>query len=209
MPTRLILIDDHPVVRAGLAAIFELNDDFEVVGSIPGLAELASIDPEVKPDLIISDLALAHSRGIDLLTQPRTDSFTQVPVLIYSASDVIHDVYEAIEAGASGFVIKSASTDTLFYGIRTVMSGGTFVDPSLVGGIVEAQRAKSTRPESISDREDELLRLMAEGLTNREIGARLYLAEKTVKNQLTQTFRRIGVRNRTEAALWARDNLEL
>ncbi|MEZ5340264.1 MAG: hypothetical protein R2706_02105 [Acidimicrobiales bacterium] len=91
--------------------------------------------------------------------------------MIYSASDVIHDVYEAIEAGASGFVVKSASTETLFYGIRTVMSGGTFVDPALVGGIVEAQRARTARPEQISEREDELLRLMAEGLTNREIGA--------------------------------------
>ena len=209
MPVQVLLIDDHPVVRAGLSAIFEGEDDFSVVGAVSGLSELVALDPELKPDIIISDLMLGSERGTDLLTEPRADSFTHVPVLIYSASDAIHDVYEAIEAGASGFVIKSATPDTLFYGIRTVMNGGTFVDPSLVGGIVEAQRTKNTRPQMISEREDELLRLMAEGLTNREIGARLYLAEKTVKNQLTQTFRRISVRNRTEAALWARDNLDL
>ncbi len=208
MPVRLLIIDDHPVVRAGLESIFELEDEFEVVASVDSLAQLRYVDTDLKPDLIMCDLVLGSSRGTDLLTEPRLDSFQHVPVLIYSSSDSIDDVYESIEAGASGFVIKSATTETLFYGIRTVMSGGTFVDPSLVGSIVEAKK-DSVRPNSFSERESHLLRLVAEGLTNREISATLHLAEKTVKNQLTGIFRRLGVRNRTEAAIWARNHLAL
>lgn len=203
---RLLIIDDHPVVRAGLESIFELEDDFEVVASVGTLAQLRFVDIEKQPDLIICDLSLGLERGTALLTEPRLDPFQHLPVLIYSASDSINDVYESIEAGAAGFVIKSATTETLFYGIRTILGGGTFVDPSLVGGIVEAQKA-SVRPDSLSERESQFLRLIAEGLTNREIGGTLHLAEKTVKNQLTSIFRRIGVRNRTEAALWVRDHL--
>lgn len=206
MPVRLLIIDAHPVVRAGLESIFESESEFDVVASVGSLAQLRYVDAELKPDLIICDLVVGRGRGTDLFTRPRCDSFLHVPVLIYSASNTIHDVYEAIESGAAGFVIKSATTETLFYGIRTIMGGGNFVDPSLVGDIVEAQKA-SVRPDALSERESQLLQLIAEGLTNREIGGTLHLAEKTVKNQLTGIFRRIGVRNRTEAALWTRDHI--
>lgn len=209
MSLRLFVIDDHPVARQGLVSVLELDAGIDIVGTASSLDEVIDRICAAKPDLVLADLLIGDRRGTEVvgLLASRANGTPPPPVLIFSSVEEASTALDALEKGASGYVVKTASLETLRDAIHTVAEGGNFIDPTLAAQMIGLRVNGPARQRDLSKREQELLRLMSTGMTNRQIGGELYLSEKTVKNYLTGAFRKIGVRNRTEAALWARDNL--
>ena len=204
-PLRVFLLDDHDIVRRGVRALLESDGDVEVVGESATIAAAALAIPELLPDVAVLDARLPDGSGIDLCAQLRITA-PSVRALILTSYDDEEAIVSAIRAGAAGYVLKEVEGDSLLSAVRTIASGQSLIDPAMARRVITWIEETSNGPAELSGLTDQQLRileLLAEGLTNREIGLRLYLAEKTVKNHVTRILARLGVQRRTQAALLA------
>lgn len=201
MKARLLLIDDHPVVRAGLKAFLELQGDLEVVGEAGSLAEARALLPAADASLVLLDVKLADGSGLELL--PELLGVDAPPkVLILTSFSEDDTVREAMRRGATGYLLKHHGPEALVDRVRAALRGELPLDPAAV----RALTASDADPlAELTPREREVLALIAGGLSNREIAARLGVREKTVKSHASRVFEKLGVERRTQAALRARE----
>ena len=198
---RLVIVDDHPLVRRGLGELFAEETDIEVIDAVSdGQQAVATVLAE-KPDVVLMDISMPGMDGIEatrrlLAIRPETRV-----VMLTSFSD--HErVMEALDSGAVGYILKDADSDELLRGVRAAAAGEVPLSPRAARALLTARRGR--RPfDELTSRELDVLKLVARGLSNRQIGLRLAISEKTVKAHMTSIFGRIGVADRTAAALWA------
>ena len=193
---RVLVVDDHPVVRSGLAGMLAAEDDLLVVGEAPdGLAALAQV-AALAPDVVLMDLRMPRLDGVDAIAK-RHVSHTAVRVLVLTTFDTDADIVRAVEAGATGYLLKDTPRARLVDAVRAAARGETVLAPPVAARLVSRLRAPA--PEALTPREVEVLRLVARGLTNPEIGRALHIAEATVKTHLLRTYAKLGVDDRTSA----------
>ena len=201
---RLFLLDDHEIVRRGLSELLGAVPGFEVVGEAGTAEQALARILAVKPDVAILDARLPDGSGIDVCREIRS-ALPGTHCLILTSYDDQDAVLAAVLAGASGYVLKEVRAAGLVDAIRQVAQGRSLIEPALVSQIMErlkAGHAPDSRLAELTQREREVLDLIAEGLTNREIGQRMYLAEKTVKNYVSSLLRKLGMQRRTQAAVF-------
>ena len=202
---RVYLLDDHEVVREGLRALLESHDDIEVVGDSGSAVEAASRIPALRPDVAVLDARLPDGSGIEVCRTVRAVD-PGIHGLILTSYDDDEALFAAIMAGASGYVLKQIRGADLVDAVRQVASGNSLIDPSMTARVLERVRhPHAVAPElaELTDQELKLLALIAEGLTNRQIGERMFLAEKTVKNYVSSILAKLGLERRTQAAVLA------
>jgi two-component system, NarL family, response regulator DevR len=204
-PIRVFLLDDHEVVRQGLRALLESGGDIEVVGESGLALEAAARIPALRPDVAVLDARLPDGSGIEVCRTVRAVDPT-IKALILTSYDDDEALFAAIMAGAAGYVLKEIGGQDLIGAVRTVAAGNSLIDPSLTARVLERVRnGPATAPElaDLTEQELKLLSLIAEGLTNRQIGERMFLAEKTVKNYVSSILAKLGLERRTQAAVLA------
>jgi len=203
-PIRVFLLDDHEIVRRGLRDLFE-REGFEVVGESASAIEAERRIPALRPQVAILDGRLPDGSGIDVCRAIRSiDPASQA--LILTSYDDDEALFAAIMAGASGYVLKEIKGNDLVSAVRQVAAGNSLIDPSLTARVLDRVRnPKATAPEfaELSEQELKLLAHIAEGLTNRQIGEQMFLAEKTVKNYVSSILAKLGLERRTQAAVLA------
>jgi two-component system, NarL family, response regulator DevR len=202
---RIFLLDDHEVVRRGLTELFDAEDDLEVVGEA-GTAEQALIRiASARPDVAVLDLRLPDGDGVEVCREVRSaHPETQCVILTSYADD--EAVFNAIMAGAAGYLLKDVRGPELVDGVRKVAQGQSLLDPLVTKRVLERLRRgpeEDERIASLTDQERRILGFIAEGLTNRQIGEQMFLAEKTVKNYVSNVLMKLGMERRTQAAAYA------
>lgn len=195
---RVLLTDDHPIVRDGLSAVLELQPDIEVVGEAGDGPAAVAQARELKPDVVLMDLQLPGFSGAEATRQILAES-PQKRVLILTAYDSDEGILEAVRAGASGYLLKGVPRTELVQAIRVVATGGSLLQPALVARLL-AHRTPEGTHEQLTERELEVLKLVVDGLRNKEISDVLGIAERTVKFHTGVIFQKLGVTSRTEAA---------
>jgi DNA-binding NarL/FixJ family response regulator len=202
---RVMIADDHAVVRGGLAQLLATTDDMEIVATAEDGAAAVASYAEARPDVVLMDLSMPEMDGVEATRRVVSDRPDARVVILTSFSDD-RRIRDALDAGATGYLLKQAAADDLLDAIRSAAAGDAPMDPKAARVLLQAARGR--RPaQALSDREEEVLRLVAAGLANKAIARRLSITERTVKAHLTNIFSRLGVTDRTQAALWARDNL--
>jgi DNA-binding NarL/FixJ family response regulator len=205
---RLVVTDDHPLFREGVIHSLNSEPEFSVVGEAGSGEEAYQRVAEQMPDVLLMDITMPGIGGIEAARRIAQD-FPAVQIVMLTVSENEDDLMGALKAGARGYLLKGAAAQEVANAVRTVASGGVYVTPALASGILfEMTHSEQTAPDPInelSEREREILSLVAEGLTNREIGDRLHLAEKTVKHYMTNVLQKLQVRTRVEAALLAQE----
>jgi DNA-binding NarL/FixJ family response regulator len=204
---RVLICDDQDVVCEGLSAILKTASGVQVVGVAHDGAEALELVPEVQPDLVLMDLKMPGMNGIQATRHIRAQ-YPQVRVLVLTTYDADEWVFDAIRSGAAGYLLKDTPRDQLVKAIRGTASGKTHVDPNVAGKlfaqVAQAPAAADTRvADSLSEREREVLGLLARGLSNADIAARLCLSEGTVRNYVSSIFGKLDVSDRTQAAVMA------
>jgi DNA-binding NarL/FixJ family response regulator len=202
---RVFLLDDHEVVRRGLRELLEAEGDIEVVGE-SGLAhEAAARIPALRPHVAVLDARLPDGSGIDTCREVRSVD-PDIKALILTSYDDDEALFAAILAGASGYVLKQIGGTDLVDAVRRVAAGQSLIDPSLTAKVLDRVRNGPAQHEelaALTDQERKILALVAEGLTNRQIAERMFLAEKTVKNYVSSILAKLGLERRTQAAVLA------
>jgi DNA-binding NarL/FixJ family response regulator len=198
---RVLLAEDHAVVRAGLLQLFAHIDAIEIVGAATGGEEAVALAAEHKPDVVLMDLEMPEIDGIEATRRIRAAD-QGVNVVVLTAFSDRGRILRAIDAGAVGYLLKDAEPDELVRGLHAAARGESPLDPKAAQALVAARADQQAAPE-LTPREREVLALLADGLPNKLIARRLDISEKTVKAHLTNIFHRIGVSDRTQAALWA------
>jgi two-component system response regulator DevR len=204
-PIRVFLLDDHEVVRQGLRALLESGGDIEVVGESGLAVEAIARIPALRPHVAVLDARLPDGSGIEVCRAVRAVD-PDIKALILTSYDDDEALFAAIMAGAAGYVLKEIGGQDLIGAVRTVAAGNSLIDPSLTARVLERVRnGPATAPElaELTEQELKLLSLIAEGLTNRQIGERMFLAEKTVKNYVSSILSKLGLERRTQAAVLA------
>ena len=204
-PIRVFLLDDHEVVRQGLRTLLESEGDIEVVGESGLASEATSRIPALRADVAVLDARLPDGSGIEVCRLIRAVD-PSIKALILTSYDDDEALFAAIMAGAAGYVLKQIGAGDLVDSVRRVAAGQSLIDPQLMARVLE--RVRSGPPEheelaGLTDQERKILALIAEGLTNRQIGDRLFLAEKTVKNYVSSILSKLGLERRTQAAVLA------
>ena len=204
MATRVFLLDDHEVVRRGVRELLESEEDLEVVGEAGTAEEAYARIPATSPNVAVLDIRLPDGDGIEVCREIRSRHPDIACIMLTSFSDD-EAVYAAIMAGASGYLLKQVRGNELVSGIRSVAAGDSLLDPSVTSRVLERLRHKEDENElaSLTEQERKILGFIAEGLTNRQIGERMFLAEKTVKNYVSNVLAKLGMSRRTEAAVYA------
>jgi DNA-binding NarL/FixJ family response regulator len=203
MSIRIVVADDHPIVRDGIVALLERAGDVEVVGQASDGATAVSLALELTPDVVLMDLQMPGIGGAEATAQIiATDPGIRVVVLTTYESDSA--ILDAIGAGASGYLLKAAPQEEILAGIRAVAAGNTAIAPSIAATLVRGvQRSAAAPSPKLTSRETEVLRLVADGLSNPQIGAKLFVGEATVKTHLLHVFEKLGVSDRTRAVTLA------
>ena len=202
------LVDDQTLVRAGIRSLLELSDSIRVVAEASDGLQAIEIIPQVKPDVVLLDMRMPNRSGLDVLKQLQAEDQLP-PTIILTTFDDEQLVLAGIKAGAKGYLLKDVSLEQLVSAVKTVAAGGTLVRPAvterLLAGLerVQNQFASLEQPDALTDRETEILRLMAGGYSNKEIANSLGVAEGTVKNHVSNILSKLGVRDRTRAVLKA------
>ncbi|MFP5308946.1 MAG: response regulator [Actinomycetes bacterium] len=201
---RVFLVDDHEVVRRGLRALLEGEDDIEVVGeaATAGMA-LAQITA-LRPDVALLDVRLPDGTGVEVCRDVRAHDPDISCLMLTSFSDD-EALFDAIMAGASGYLLKETRANDLVDAVRRVAAGESLLDPAVTGRVLERLRKgdeEDPRLAALTDQERRILELVAEGLTNRQVAERIHLAEKTVKNYVSNILAKLGMSRRTEAAVF-------
>jgi DNA-binding NarL/FixJ family response regulator len=198
---RVLLVDDHAVVRRGLSDLLSAADDIEVVGAVDDGAQAAPAVEEHEPDIVLMDLSMPGVDGIEGTAQVlRTRPDTKVIVLTSFSESA--RILAALEAGAVGYLLKDAEPEDIVKAVRDAAAGGVPISPQAARALLPANRP-AARSDALTAREREVLALVAAGLPNKSIARRLDISEKTVKAHLTRVFTVLGVQDRTSAALWA------
>jgi DNA-binding NarL/FixJ family response regulator len=206
---RIVVVDDHPLLREGVARSLAQSEEFTVVGEGASAADAVRLAAELHPDLILLDLSMPGGG----LTAAReiAAAFPQVTIVVLTASEADDDILEALKAGAKGYVLKGVTSAALIEILTGAARGESYVSPALAARLLTEMRARrdvESAPDPLlrlTKREEEILRLVSDGLSNKEIGLRLDLQEKTVKHHMTSILGKLQVRNRTEAAILLRD----
>jgi DNA-binding NarL/FixJ family response regulator len=198
---RLLVVDDHAVVRRGLLQLFGTVEDIEVVGDAADGAEAVEAAERLRPDLVLMDLSMPGVDGVEATRRIRA-SLPETAVVILTSFSEQPRIIGAIDAGAVGYLLKDADPDELLRGVRAAAAGEAPFSPRAAKALLSLGAQRQVAAE-LSDREREVLACVVEGLPNKLIARRLAISEKTVKAHLTSVFRRIGVTDRTQAALWA------
>jgi DNA-binding NarL/FixJ family response regulator len=201
--TRIFLLDDHEIVRRGLRELFEAEDDLEVVGEASNAEEALARVPPTRPDVAVLDVRLPGGSGIEVCRDLRT-MLPDLHCLMLTSFADDDALFSAIMAGASGYLLKQVRGLELVSAVRRVAAGQSLIDPALTAGVLERLRGshEDERTAKLSAQERRILNLIAEGMTNRQIGAEMYLAEKTVKNYVSNLLDKMGFSRRTEAAVY-------
>jgi DNA-binding NarL/FixJ family response regulator len=200
----VLIVDDHPLVRAGLSALIGATADLRVIAEASGGAQAVDLAVEHQPDVVLMDLSMPVMDGVEatrrlLAARPGT------PVVILTSFPDRNHVEGALRAGAVGYQLKDGDPAMLLTAIRSAARGEAPLDPRVARALLPIPA--HARRAVLSKREEQVLRLITQGLSNKQIGARLGIAERTVKVHVGHLFRRLGVGDRTSAAMWARDNL--
>lgn len=198
-PIRVLLVDDHALFREGLKYILGQSPGLTVAGEARTATEGLRLVAEAAPDLILLDMSLPDRSGLSFLADLRRDQ-PRLPVVVVSMLSKAEHVVSAFQAGANGYVTKESAADRLLEGVRIVLEGSFYVDPSVSGNVlellIEAERREKTldsRYGTLSQREQEVMRLLAQGVSTRDIGARLFISPKTVDNHRARIMRKLGL----------------
>jgi DNA-binding NarL/FixJ family response regulator len=206
---RILLADDHEMVRLGLRALLNASPDIEVVGEARDGMEACRRARELDPDVVVMDVSMPVLAGAEA-TERLREECPHVRVLALTMHEDLGHLRRLLQAGVSGYVLKRAAPDELIRAIRTVVSGGTYVDPELAGRLLSAgSRSRVSRPatsgDPLSDREEEVLRMIAWGKSNKEIALELEISTKTVETYKARITEKLGLRSRTEMVRYAVD----
>ncbi len=210
MKIRVLVVDDFPLVREGLAAALAIDPGFEVLGQASDAEEGMRMARELRPDVVLLDLRMPEGGGIALLERLR-DELPETRALVVTASEKAEALLDAVAAGAAGYVTKRVSARELRHAVVTVYSGGSIITPTLAGHLLREYSQVSrgepmhVRP-LLGQREQEVLKLVAQGCTDREVGTRLYISPRTVQNHLARIREKTGLRRRSELAAWAAEH---
>jgi two-component system, NarL family, response regulator DevR len=202
---RVFLLDDHEVVRRGLADLLQAEGDIEVVGESGSAPEAARRIPALRPDVAVLDARLPDGNGIDVCRDVRAVD-PSIKGLILTSYEDDEALFAAIMAGAAGYVLKQIRGTDLVDAVRRVAAGQSLLDPAVTQRVLERIRSGVEQPrelKSLTEQERRILEYVAEGLTNREIAGRMFLAEKTVKNYVSSLLAKLGLERRTQAAVLA------
>jgi DNA-binding NarL/FixJ family response regulator len=205
---RVLVADDQPLVRSGFRMILEERDDIELVGEAADGVEAVQLARELDPDVVLMDIRMPNLDGVEA-TRRLVDAGTRARVLVLTTFDLDEYVYAAVKAGASGFLLKDVQPAELVDAVRVVAAGNALFGPEATARLVARfSRAPAGSPHSLdelTERELEILRLLATGLSNAELAGRLYLSETTVKTHVSSVLRKLGVRDRVQAVIAAYD----
>lgn len=205
MPVRVALLDDHEVVRAGLRELIEAEDDLEVVGEMGTAAEALSRIPALRPDVAVLDVRLPDGDGVEVCREVRS-RHPEVACLMLTSYVDDEALFDAVMAGAAGFLLKEIRGADIVGAIRTVADGGSLLDPQATQRVLDRIRQgdkDDQRLAVLTERERTIFDLIGEGLTNRQIAERVHLAEKTVKNYVSNILMKMGMERRTQAAAYS------
>lgn len=206
---RVLVVDDHAVVRRGIEQMLATADGIDVVGSATDGAEAVIRAAELQPDVVLMDLSMPELDGIEAtrrVVAAAAAAEHETRVIVLTSFTEQRRVLDALQAGASGYILKDATPDEVVAAIRAAHAGGAPLDPTAARVLLDAQRAGEPA-RTLSPRESEVLGLVATGLANKQIARRLGISERTVKAHLTAVFQQLGVTDRTQAALWAKEHL--
>lgn len=211
-PIRILLVDDQRLMREGLRILLELEPDLKVVGEAKDGKAGLSAYAELQPDVVLMDVRMPGMDGVEATWRLR-ERWPDARIMILTTFDDDEYVFEGLRAGAMGYLLKDVSGQDLADAVRTVAAGGALIDPSVTRKVVAefarvappARKPDAGLPEPLSEREGEVLELLAQGYSNREISQRLNLAQGTVKNYVTTILQKLGARDRTQAAIRARE----
>lgn len=208
MAIKVMLVEDHAIVREGLKALLTSEKDIEVVGEAGNFAEALQVATQTRPEVVVMDLRLPDRSGIEV-TRALKETFPDIKVVILSMYDEEGLVLRALKSGATGYVLKRAGVSELLKAIRTVYSGEAYLDSTIARRVVEGlQKDISLKPKGgtepeLTPREEEILRLVAQGLTNQEIARRLFISIKTVQAHRANLMKKLGVHDRVELVKYA------
>jgi len=204
---RILVADDHAIFREGLRKLLEGADDVQIVGEASNGVECAKMLPKLKPDILLLDLRMPEKDGLAVLEEINFDT-TPTRVIVLTAAEDDRDVVRAMRLGARGVVLKQSATDLLLKSIRKVHEGEIWLDNRMTVEVIDAFKKSAESGQRrdkplLSEREKEIVQLVAQGFRNREIGEKLFISEQTVKNHLHNIFDKLGVSDRLELALYA------
>ncbi len=202
---KVLVVDDHVIVRDGLAQVLASASDIELVGTASNGVEALVAVAEHMPDVVLMDLSMPEMDGVEATRQIAADH-VGVRVLVLTSFSDQSRIMDALSAGAEGYLLKHSEPKEIVAAIRSVHEGGSPLDPKAARVLLESRRTKQAGI-ALTDREREVLLLVRDGLANKQIARRLAISERTVKAHLTSVFQRLGVSDRTQAALWAEKNL--
>ncbi|NLY44052.1 MAG: response regulator transcription factor [Clostridiaceae bacterium] len=205
---RVLIADDHSMVRQGLKQIVELEKDIEVVAQASNGEEAVDLALKLKPDVVLMDINMPKMNGIQAVAQLKEKGCPSKIIMLTIHAD--HEyLIKTVQLGAAGYVLKDADSDVLIKAIRSVYEGQSYIPPNMTTEIIRgftqatAEDSRSKVQNLLTQREIEVLELIAEGMLNKEIAAKLYISEKTVKNHVSNIFKKINVSDRTQAAIYA------
>lgn len=206
-PCRILLVDDHPMMRRGIAQLLEVDGEFEVVGQASDGQTLLEQVNNLHPELILLDYNMPLMNGLQALRRLREQGY-QGKVLLYTVSDAEEDLRDALRAGADGYLLKDMEPERLVQCLHAARDGELVVSPSLVSALVRALKPEPANVDSstLNNKERQLLKLLIEGHSNRVIGERLGITESQVKQQVKAFVQKLGVRSRVEAVVWGLEN---
>jgi DNA-binding NarL/FixJ family response regulator len=196
---RVLVADDHPMLREGLVAVLDTQQDFEVVGEAADGSEVVRLAERLNPDVILLDLEMPGVDGVAALEKLRSAG-SEARTIVFTAYDTDERILGALRAGARGYLLKGASRTEIFDAIRTVHAGGSLLQPVVTNKLLQTMSREERREEteSLTPREIEVLGLLALGLQNKEIASRLFITERTVKFHVSSLMHKLGAENRTE-----------
>ncbi|MGF1522543.1 MAG: response regulator [Leptolyngbyaceae cyanobacterium] len=208
---RILLVDDQPLFREGLASLLALEEDLEIVGEANHGQEAIRLAEQLQPDVILMDVRMPVCNGVEA-TRAIQARFPWIQILVLTTFDEDEYVFQSLEVGALGYLLKSTPAKQVAIAIRNVQQGYSQLGPTIAPKVFSQVKPPPKSPQTdwqtvFNSRELEILRLLGQGHSNREIAATLHLTEGTVKNHMTNIFCQLEVRDRTQAALWAYENL--
>jgi two-component system nitrate/nitrite response regulator NarL len=206
-PHTLLLVDDHPMMRRGIRQLIELESDLCVIGEANNGEEAIVMVAQFNPELVLLDNNMPLMNGVETLKRLREQGYSG-KVLLFTVSDAEHDVRDAMRFGADGYLLKDMEPELLIERLRDALHGALVVSPALTTVLAQALRApQSASSMDLTDRERQVLKMIAGGLSNKMVGNKLGITEGTVKVHVKHLLHKLGLRSRVEAAVWAIDNL--
>lgn len=204
---KLLLVDDHPLVRKGLDFVLSLEKDIKVVGEANTIKKAVNEINDKKPDIVLIDIMLGNEYGLDILEESYKNKWICKFIVLTSSADV-YNFKKAIELGASGYVLKDALPEELLYAVQLVSKGRNYYDPNIMDIIMQESLIEGVSDE-LTPREQEVLVALGEGLCNKDIAKKLFITEYTVKKHVGQIFAKLQLSDRTQAALYAQSRIGL